>query len=96
MIARVAVVLCCALMLSGCPASSNSDYDLTDQLPGPEDSHLESAPNVEPGCPPEPPFGLAQGDKVEPLEFQDANGNGVSLHDHCGAPLTLIYHFYGW
>lgn len=96
MILRFALVLS-SLLLLGCPVSPESDHDVAADGYHP----LETTPGEAPQelatiCPPQPPFGLEKGDQVEPLEFLDAWGDTGTLHDHCGQPLTLVYHFYGW
>lgn len=47
-------------------------------------------------CPPKAPFGTDVGQRMADLKWTDADGNTVRLHDMCGAPLLLAYHFYGW
>ena len=84
------------LLLPGCPESSGPSFDAASDLNVESDGVLQELSLVTPVCPPEPPFGLQKGDRVEPLEFLDGMGNSVNLHSFCGSPLTLVYHFYGW
>jgi hypothetical protein len=84
------------LLLGGCPDSSSSSFDVAADLEIESEIALEEVSVVAPVCPPSAPFGLTKGDRVEPLEFLNGKGDPVTLHSHCGRPLTLVYHFYGW
>jgi hypothetical protein len=84
------------LLLGGCPDSPSSSFDVAADLAIESDVASEEVSVVPPVCPPPAPFGLTKGDRVEPLEFLNGEGDSVTLHSHCGRPLTLIYHFYGW
>lgn len=88
------------LLLSGCPDSStgaSADDLLTADLNLADGSGLpDHRTEVAVVCPPPEPHGLATGDRVKPLTFLDDTGVPVSLHDYCGTPLTLVYHYYGW
>ncbi len=59
-------------------------------------SETASPPRPAPVCPPPPPYGRDVGDTVEPLPFEDCDGQRTSTHDLCGADATLIFNFYGW
>ena len=90
-------LLVCLLLLTGCPWSGPSALDAAAQ--DATESADESSDLVEelaPVCPPPPPFGLNLGDRIASLEFLDGAGEPVNIHDFCGKPLTLVYHFYGW
>lgn len=93
------LIAAAGLLLIGCPSSPPSSQDWQAD----SDSHLAETTclgtgctPVHPECPPPGPYGYDKGSTLVNLEFQDVDGNQVELHDLCGAPVALIYHFYGW
>ncbi|MCB9587231.1 MAG: redoxin family protein [Polyangiaceae bacterium] len=47
-------------------------------------------------CPPTGPYGSTVGDVVPDVTLYDCDGNAVSLHDLCDAPVSLVYTFAAW
>ncbi|MEZ4376253.1 MAG: redoxin family protein [Polyangiaceae bacterium] len=47
-------------------------------------------------CPPSGPYGSDVGDVFPDVTLYDCDGNAVSLHDLCEAPVSVVYTFAAW
>ncbi len=47
-------------------------------------------------CPPSGPFGSSVGELAPAVTLYDCDGNAVSLHDLCSAPVSVVYTFAAW